>query len=200
MPIFEIKQNKILFIHIPKTGGSSIKDWLASQTLMYLYNENPNHHRLLRTSPQHLSIRTIKELFGESIWSWSFAIIRNPYEKMESEFFYRCRQPNDYQYFSQWLIEYLNQYQDDPFILDNHLRPQNYFVDKSVMLFKFEHSIEVVVNEISRKFNLPVPSNLSQNRVEAAPRKTVIWTQEARKLFNAQYALDFEFFDYEMVK
>lgn len=85
MPLFN---KETLFIHIPKSGGSSIQKFLVdkgqscelySPDLNYLIN----HH-----TPQHC---TYKELEHYGIISKAkriFSIIRHPVERVVSEFFY----------------------------------------------------------------------------------------------------------------
>ena len=87
MPIFTFDNLKLLFIHIPKTGGTSVEESVSGycKTSLLL-------HRVpdfLKNSPQHLTASNLKEIgFGPSLFDYSFAIVRNPYRRIESEYFY----------------------------------------------------------------------------------------------------------------
>ena len=68
-----IDQHKAIFIHIPKNAGSSVKTY-------FKYNSSKNKHR---------TIEQIKAENPEAYDSYrKFAIIRNPYDRMVSWYFY----------------------------------------------------------------------------------------------------------------
>jgi hypothetical protein len=70
--IKEYKTHKIIFIHIPKAGGSSITK--------QLYGKRVGH------TPASL----IKSILGEKAFSslFSFSVTRNPYDRIVSSYFY----------------------------------------------------------------------------------------------------------------
>ena len=80
-------RHKFIFIHIPKTGGTSItkalmpflgiKDLTGKDS-----HEDPLYH--------HRTAQEIKKIVGEKIWNsyFKFAVVRNPWDLMVSEFHY----------------------------------------------------------------------------------------------------------------
>ena len=68
-----IDEHKTIFIHIPKNAGSSVKTY-------FKYNSSSNKHR------------TIKQIKAENPKAYDsyrkFAIVRNPYDRMVSWYFY----------------------------------------------------------------------------------------------------------------
>lgn len=85
---------KIIFIHIPKTGGSSIDKTFG----MYGNNNTIDKNILFGNDIQHY---TIMDLLNNRLISteeykeyFKFAFVRNPWDKMVSEYFYRKRWDN----------------------------------------------------------------------------------------------------------
>ena len=95
MPYFRNKH--ILFIHIPKTGGSSVENLLSENDIMSLktpcdptllpspYNTVTLQHQLYTTIYQYREKFKIE--FNDKLRI--FAIVRNPYHRLVSELFWR---------------------------------------------------------------------------------------------------------------
>jgi hypothetical protein len=62
MPIFEQGATKILFLHIPKTGGTSIENMLKKHVDMSFYSPVPPSG--LKITPQHLQMNDFRILFN----------------------------------------------------------------------------------------------------------------------------------------
>ncbi len=78
-------KNKFIFIHIPKTGGRSIQ-----HTLLKKFNHDNNIHNIVHNP--HISLKDYKEYIGDKIYKYyTFAFVRNSYEKLVSEYFYCIR-------------------------------------------------------------------------------------------------------------
>ena len=94
------KSINILYIHIPKTGGTTIEKYLSYQfnygkplSLQNLYSSNINKFKFVfYGSLQHQSYRTLmkyKNKFGIVTTNLKvFASVRNPYTKIVSDLFY----------------------------------------------------------------------------------------------------------------
>jgi hypothetical protein len=85
MPIY--LKNKIVFIHIPKTGGTSVSAFFEELDDSAFFYSNTN--LIGNHSPQH---STYKELNGWNLIHNDFkiiSIVRHPYERFVSEFNYR---------------------------------------------------------------------------------------------------------------
>lgn len=101
---FHIKdRSDIIFIHIPKTGGTSVRRGLP----FYRPKETNTH--------KHYTVRQIIEEIGEDAWqkSYKFAIVRDPWSRMVSFYNYRVRRNKltdegmDLS-FKEWVIKKLN--------------------------------------------------------------------------------------------
>jgi hypothetical protein len=69
------------FIHVPKTGGTSISTALGRD--MYHHSGVPALHG---DNPTHLTARDVRDFVGPSSWAkmFSFAVIRNPWDRVVS--------------------------------------------------------------------------------------------------------------------
>lgn len=138
MPIY--LKNKIVFIHIPKTGGTSVKaifEELGDSPLFYSIHNMVGTH-----SPQH---STYNELKGWNMIQNDFkiiSIIRHPYERFVSEFNYRLsflKEAYTLKSFTNKFMSSLkNKYQ-----WDNHNLSCSEFLDGAdVEIIRFENLVE----------------------------------------------------------
>lgn len=194
-------QKATLFLHIPKTGGTSIESWLAdvySTPAQYLSKEkHPNEE----STPQHFGYHKLKGLVGEVNQPlFTFAIVRNPYHRLESEFFYRLQAkyinlgPGAETMFSAWVCDMLQKVKTHPHMLDNHLQPQVYYYHKDLTMYKFEDGFEAIVQSISAQLGVVAPHSLAAKKV--SKKKPVVWSNQAIAMVNSAYKADFTTFDY----
>ena len=73
-----IKNPKSTFIHIPKTGGTSISTWLKNA---YGVNYNKGF--------KHASYEEMKRTFGDL--GFTYTVVRNPWDRVVSAYFYYKR-------------------------------------------------------------------------------------------------------------
>lgn len=84
MPIFETPKGKVLFIHIPKTGGSTISRELARHHQMSMNTNSfwPGYD----CTPQHLHAGPLTGLFEPAALAYVFTVVRNPVDRIRSEY------------------------------------------------------------------------------------------------------------------
>ena len=152
----------------------------------------------LRICPQHLQMNALKTLLGNQGWNWAFTIVRNPYERMESEYAWRT----DMQFknsdfrpdFSSWLIENLGASKKNPFHLDNHFRRQVEFIDIDVKVYKLETELMQAAQAVAKHLEIESPTTLGVDNVSGRP--AVEWSTEALEMVNEYYENDFITFGY----
>ena len=148
-------EKTVVFIHIPKTAGTSIEKALNLTEL---------HNSFTYPSPQHFQASAVKRIVGD-YWDkmFKFSVKRDIYDRMVSEFLWRLRmlQPpelvrlnlvNTEQSFNEFLT-FVTQVTDFTQPTYDHFRPQNYFLDEPLdMIFDFEN-----LQELEDHFNIKLP-------------------------------------------
>lgn len=100
MPYFNKKDINLLFIHIPKAGGTSLQLYFSKKYNIPLNNkslygdflEKDKLQNKIKTSLQHMTYQTIveyKDFFGINFDNINIiTIVRNPYERIISDLFW----------------------------------------------------------------------------------------------------------------
>lgn len=200
MPIFKIKNKLILFLHIPKAGGTSVEQWLTdlggSESLRLRYNKIS-----FPCVPQHFHGDLIDALFAPGFFDYSFAVPRNPYWRLLSEYNYRMGHRRWYERwyptpsFSLWVNYVLSRYKSHPYIYSNHIRPQVEFAIDNTETYRLEDQLPQLYGRIGQMLDVgTVPSLPQANR--SVTRQAVIDAATAEKI-HTFYRKDFETFGYD---
>ena len=89
MPSLVSHEHKSLFIHVPRTGGTSL-----AYTLQDLFV--PDGFETMEGQPNHLSFAEMLDQHGNRLWSYlKFMIVRNPWEQTASSLVWH-RKHGDY--------------------------------------------------------------------------------------------------------
>jgi len=193
MPIFKINNKRVLFIHIPKTGGTSIENWLSNFGEMQFYQ--PGIPTFMKCTPQHLTLNDFNVLFGDGFFDLIFAVVRNPYHRLISEYLFRTAdQLKTFKKrvdFSDWLMLNLKEAKTNKHHLDNHLRPQTDFIDAQMKIFKYENGLEEVIKYLKKELKIRTGKKLSKLN-KSNGKKTMSWSVEALNSSNQFFKNDFE--------
>ncbi len=158
MPFIEYKSKKFLYLHVPRTGGGTIESWM--ETLSPLRFHTIGIPTCLRCTPQHLRMSDFLDLFGEKYFDKVFMTVRNPYDRILSEYKMRAMVEGRgfwqaFSTFSHWLEISLEEAKKDSTLFDNHIRPQWEFIGTGVEPMKFENTIPSIINHMALKMNVP---------------------------------------------
>jgi hypothetical protein len=201
MPFIELNSKRLLFIHIPKTGGGSIESWLARHSPLYFYSDGVPIS--LKCTPQHLRMSDFRELFGDDYFTNALTIVRNPYTRIASE--YRMRTLiqrssffKGHPTFSQWLQRSLEEARKNLHYLDNHIRPQWYYLDGDVEIYFYEKGLITAATKIASIIGIPLPKRLPRIHNTSAKGINVRLCLSDLLLINEYYKRDFELFGYVM--
>lgn len=201
VPFIDYDDKRILFIHIPKAGGTSVEAWLESLGPLRFHAVGPPLS--MRCSPQHLRRSDFEQLFGRGYFDYAFTITRNPYTRLESEYRMQMRQ-RDRQFFrrrpsfQQWLERNLEIAARDPWHGDNHFRPQWEFLGDGLDRFQLEQGLETALAQVAAKLGLPAPpapERLLDTRSGA--QEPIVWDEVDRIRVQERYGRDFEHLGYE---
>ena len=194
MPFIHINGKNILFLHIPKTGGTAVEDWMSSLGAMQF------HASIIplfaKTTPQHYTFEELMCFFTENFFDYSFTIVRDPYARIESEFkmkaligkkaFFKTHPT-----FSQWLGRALDMTKTDKWNLDNHLRPQVDFISSGVKVFKYEQGLDNIIAQVADDNSLPKPKGSKIIYSGAKFTQPIVWDTQAILRVNSFFREDF---------
>lgn len=211
MPLSKINGQLLYFVHIPKTGGSCITSYLRAKGPLALYSRDPVEWS--KTTPQHLDAATQRVLLPERFYDHSFAILRNPFERLLSEYRYRAMRGNhannipdhltasdaltvEFDWdkaftgtFDQWVKRIFSDQISDPYLCDNHIRPQNEFLRPTAKIFLFEDGLEQVFTWIDHVTG--TERTLIALDRNTSPQFSIQILEETRKMILAFYHKDF---------
>lgn len=88
MPLARIEGCVLHFVHIPKTGGSSINSYLRAKGSLALYSREPVD--CMAVSPQHLHRTPCRSIVPDAFSDAAFTVLRDPVDRMVSEYRYRA--------------------------------------------------------------------------------------------------------------
>ena len=128
--------NKLIFIHIPRCGGTSIEHAFGED----LWKYNPKE--------KHISCNDAINLYGHNKWNsyFTFTIIRNPYDRIIS--MWKCGYYGNHKSLFQFLLFYkpaLHEFHKPEYgsILNNN-------IDK---VYRFEN-IDEVLNDLNKRLKI----------------------------------------------
>ena len=175
-----IDEHKAIFIHIPKNAGSSIETLFANNSF--------------RIQPsKHADIYEIKRKFKNSYNSYKkFTIIRNPYDKMVSWYFYLKRNLGErYEVleFNEWIKDPSKFcHIDDPI---SYLKPQHEWIDDTVVLIKYENLDKELNQFFNKKIELPIINKSKHNHY------LEYYNKESLTIIYDRYKEDFKKYNYK---
>ena len=177
-----IDQYKTIFVHIPKNAGTSIEEYFGNESV--------------RIQPsKHADIHEIKTGFKNSYNNYKkFTIIRNPYSKMVSWYFYLKRNLGEnYNVieFNEWVKDPRKFWHaNDPI---SFLKPQCDWIDETVEIVKFENLNKDLSKFFNREINLPIKNKSNHNHY------LEYYNKESLNIIYDRYKKDFEKFNYKKI-
>lgn len=200
MPIFNMEEKKVLFVRIPRAGGDHIYDWLDKCGSASLLQQSDI--KTLRVPPQHLPYGDIVALLG-NVWDYAFAVVRNPYQRMEREFFYSLTQEQQKDFtkwpdFTRWVTLQLANAHIDSFYQQNHFCPQNEMVGEGLDIYRLEDGLTGLQDKLHSVVNIQC-EKIAEYSVDDYHEK-ITWSNDALNAVNRFYSEDFSMFGYDVIK
>lgn len=197
MPLYRHADKMVLFVHIPKTGGSTVEEVLnaagAAQALKY-------HKRLgfSRATPQHMTWDVLRHWVPRSFYDYSFAVVREPVARLVSEYRWRgALQEGPLPAFDVWVNQTFDSYPEYPQMLDNHIRPQAEFVAPHVQVFRLEDGLQAPVTAGLHALGLG-DRELRIHHARRSAQDTLQVTLPTLQRVRTFYAKDFKAFGYAL--
>lgn len=205
MPIFRKDGKSILFVHIPKTAGSTIEQMFGKSGFDVLYRDPHTRpgsvNRLRRCSPQHMHASMLAGLFRLEQFDAVFMTVRDPIARFRSEYAMRATSlvPSA-EAVEQWADRAFADYNRDSFLFDNHLRPQVEFLLPGAHVYRLEDGLERAVADMSRRLGIDVttevPRAMDRARESGIPSSKVELSPRLIARLRAMYHQDFVAFGY----
>jgi hypothetical protein len=189
MPIDET--NRRIFIHIPKTGGTTIEN------VLNIGDSQPfwGYCNIQKYSKQHYTTYDIKKLYPQYSDYMYFTVVRNPYDRLVSVYNQKNQKTSD-----PWLVSFIGDSTYHEFLknvkicVENkdyiggskiHFRPMCDFVDSSVQIFYYEN-----LNSDLKRLDVDIPNQTHKNYASFYKNK------EAIQLIQEIYSNDLKYFKY----
>lgn len=196
MPLF--KKHNLLFVHIPKTGGSSIEKYFGvyhKKDWSHLWHSEEQTINNIRFAPQHFPTYHLKKIIGQEDYSklFKFTFVRNPYTRVLSEYGFQRKTYNVKKPINDWIRPfYLAQDSD-------HTLPQSYFIDDSIQFIgKFE-SLQADFDSILERNNIEKTGELKKTNISKHRSKLEDINQSNIRFINDFFKEDFLQFKYGML-
>ena len=145
MPVFFRDGRRVLFIHVPKCGGSYVEALFRANGFGVAYRDTGSKpgklNEVRQCSPQHMHAPILETLFRIEAFDYVFAVVRNPTSRLVSEFRMRHRERSLEANIDRWVKNTLSTYRRNPFVYDNHVRPQHEFIVSGCQVFRLEDGL-----------------------------------------------------------
>jgi len=209
MPVFTQGERNVLFIHVPKTGGSAVEKHFVAAGWTMSYHDGrmsrgyPNHLR--RCTPQHMHGALLKEIFRLRRFDAIFAVVRDPVARFRSEYVMRHKQEltTSADAVEAWAEERFAKFSSNPYVHDNHIRPQVEFLVKGAHVYRLEDGLDTALADLNAQHGLDLPTEVARVRTSERTRGISSRDVEVSVSLEARleefYADDFRRFGYRDV-
>ncbi|TIC89221.1 sulfotransferase family protein [Nocardioides sp. GY 10113] len=206
MPVFLSAQQSVLFVHIPKSGGTTMERMFsATGWKMRFYNTAKTEPRLMplrRCSMQHYHGALLREMLDLPQFDLRFTVVRDPIARFRSEYMMRNRKDprTDAASVEAWADRAFEQYAANPYVLDNHLRPQHEFLVDDVRVFRLEDGMEQAVAGVEAALGVTLERDVNRGQDSTKhvgiPSSAVEVSPALEERLRDFYAEDFRTFGY----
>ena len=202
---------KFIFVHIPKTGGTSIEAYLYS---IFKNNSFKDSNRLQKGGyipkhklfAQHATLKQLKNELNVPVDDYfKFTVCRNPFERAVSDYFWCSRLLQTPKPFKDYLLvrngyEKLNHLESNKGRGD-HFYTQFEFIEingrsKIDFIIRFEN-LQKDFNIVCGKLKIPHHNLPHNNRSKNRKHYTEYYDDETREIVAKKFAKDIEFFGYK---
>lgn len=173
--------------------------WLSAHGKVSFFRPRPVPP--LTIPPQHLRWRDFDYLLNAPVFDYAFTVVRNPYDRIESEYFWAHRnadakgQPWDD--FNSWIERHMKAVRANPFHADNHLAPQVSFLADFVNVFKLEDGMDTITAQIAKTLEIAPPDEIPHENIRSEKAPALIWSGDSIGTVRDFYAADFKTFGYD---
>ena len=199
IPVLNTTDSLPIFVHIPKTGGTSIEESLLQRGVKggkHLdYSKHPYKVADVPCVPWHKPpVAFVKN---------SFAVVREPFSRLESEFEYCLRHSfewcknvsDDLNGYQNWIVDILEKYKEKYGIADCHLIPQWHYARWVTVKLPFSQLKKAEFwDRIRRYYNLTEITQLNEKKSHYDNGSYVdSLSLEVKRMVELHFREDFQF-------
>jgi hypothetical protein len=201
--------NRIFFIHIPKTAGSSIEklfnmqrpnDNNISKKKYRLFGNIKGKNLCYHHMPLEYLIKNNLISYNLLDTYFVFTFVRNPYTRIISEYYHRKQPTENINSFV--LNKIYKNYKNETLegLYFNHLIPQWKFIYHNGINYcdfigKFENLYDDI-KKLKKRCNIPVSNTLPHEKKGDYEKNVHYFDKVSREIINFVYNKDFEYFNY----
>ena len=195
---------KLMFIHIPKTAGTSIEAYGKKNNINWgRHIKYPTPKKKINCPYWHIPPKYFKDSSNPYKEKKLFAVIRNPYDRIISEYKYRNELFNknkktvDKKSLNKFIHKTENIIKKNKFCFDGHLIPQYEFIDDNTEVLRIEN-LDKEFPELMKKYNYPVEKLGNSFKTSLRVTKEDL-DKKSIDIINRIYQKDFERFGYKKI-
>jgi hypothetical protein len=205
MPVYRINGRNVLFIHVLKTGGTSVEKILAAHASAGLHNNGrkllaPAKASLLESglAMQHFHADILTKMFPVGYFDYAFMIVRHPANRLVSEYMHWRNYSRVVAAvpFNMWAHNVLRLRLLAPHLSNNHFRAQSDFHCFGAEVFHFEHGLQNILKSVAARLSLPEPDTVPHERKSQALDCPI--SPGVMQRLKLAYAADYANFGYPM--
>ena len=191
MPLFRLGDRVVLFVHIPRAGGTSVQTYLSrsAESAMAAQEETG----ALPVAPAYFHRDIYAQLLDPAFYDYAFAITRHPLDRLVSAFLAYADEDAS---FEAWAEEVFDRYGSDPYLLGNAVRPQSDFLLDGMDTFRLEDGLDKAATALSDAVGVRL-GEFSAHEARS-PRRPIQLSQSVIRNVTAFYRADFTKLGYEI--
>ena len=200
MPLITAHDKRIFFAHVPKTGGSSVEDYLIRRfggplSLRDVTHREGDSKRGLIALLTHFTARDLDDVLPHDV-DHCFAVVRDPLSRMQSQFRFQAGISRTRTFsFSTWLRIMFEAARMDPRVYQNHIRPQSDLVREDSAVFRLEDKFTDMIAWLDEVTGTTAP-DVSVGHLLKREREDIKMSREDVELITKFYAADYDRFGY----
>lgn len=168
MPALFKGDRSVLFVHIPKTGGSTIERLFRKSGYSMRLHDTADKSKgaslmpFRRCSPQHWHAPLLEEILAVDKFDLVFLLSREPIARFRSEYAMRHHKDprTDSASVEDWADRAFARYAKNPYCLDNHFRPQHEFHLPNAAVYRLEDGMDAIVADLNERFGLELSTEI----------------------------------------
>ena len=189
-------QLKCIFIHIPRTAGSSLSTAI---------NKGQRREKGLIEGPIHFGKNWVVKEYGESLWDeyFKFSFVRNPWDRLLSQYSWRVAKGQDDvqgRDFNDWVIWRSKQVKKREMLtrqVDTILCGEEFIVDFIGQYENLHQDYDKLCELLSIQDPMILPHK--HNKKEGRLHYTEIYTPQTRDIVSEYYSRDIKAFNYKFL-